>query len=293
MPGLLGMNVISSCYQELFLEHGARLFDSPSIQHVGKVWQRAFSECQLWERTLETGYVGLARVQRGPAVRVPAGTKKLVPATCHQGLGTTFNACFLEPVSFVEGRLPGDLLVPSACLSVNCGVVKVPVINVGSQDRWLWPKTVLGELHIVQSSVVTSSVQFNVQNDESETVALIQAVGVESSSQFDFSQLTLSSQEHQQAQTLLQKYASVFSHGDGDLGCTDLLQHTIPLVDDVPVRQRYRRLPPSQYDLVKTHIWELIEQGIVEPSCSPYAAPIVVVQKKGWFYSVMCRLSAT
>lgn len=45
LPGLLGINVISSCYQEMFLEHRARLFDSPSVQHAGKVWQRAFSEC--------------------------------------------------------------------------------------------------------------------------------------------------------------------------------------------------------------------------------------------------------
>lgn len=283
VPGLLGMNIISSCYQELFLEHGTRLFNFPPINHAGNVWQRAFSECQFLERTLETGYVGPARVQKGPAVRVPAGTMKLVLATCHQGLGTTFNACFLEPVSFVEGRLPGDLLVPSACLSVACGVVKVPVINVGSQDRWLWPKTVLGELHIVPAPALASPIQFHLQNDDSEAVAVIQSVEVESSSNVDFSQLTwpnLSCREHQQAQALLEKYAHVFSRGDGDLGCTDLLQHTIPLLDDVPVRQRYRRLPPSQYDLVKTHIRELVEQDIAKPSCSPYASPIVVVQKK-------------
>ncbi|KAL0154049.1 hypothetical protein M9458_050649 [Cirrhinus mrigala] len=283
VPGLLGMNIISSCYQELFLEQGARLFEDAPSQHAGKVWQRAFSECQLWERALETGYVGPARVQKGPAVRVPAGTLKLVPATCHQGLGATFNTCFLEPVSFVDGRLPGDLLVPSACLAVTSGMVNVPVVNVGSQDRWLWPKTILGELHIVQSPVLKSSVQFHVQNDDSEEVALIQSVEVESNPNVDFSHLTwptLSCSERQQAQALLEKYANVFSHGDGDLGCTDLLQHTIPLLDDAPLRQRYRRLPPSQYDLVKTHIQELVEQGIVKPSCSPYASPIVVVQKK-------------
>ncbi|KAI2654721.1 Retrovirus-related Pol polyprotein from transposon 17.6 [Labeo rohita] len=283
VPGLLGMNIISSCYQELFLEHGARLFEDASSQHAGKVWQRAFSECQLWERALETGYVGPARVQKGPAVRVPAGTLKLVPATCHQGLGATFSTCFLEPVSFVDGRLLGDLLVPSACLAVTSGMVKVPVVNVGSQDRWLWPKIILGELHIVQSPVLKSSVQFHVQNDDSEEVALIQSVEVESNPNVDFSHLTwpmLSCSERQQAQALLEKYANVFSHGDGDLGCTDLLQHTITLLDDAPLRQRYRRLPPSQYDLVKTHIQELVEQGIVKPSCSPYASSIVVVQKK-------------
>lgn len=58
------------------------------------------------------------------------------------------------------------------------------------------------------------------------------------------------------------------------------MEHTIPLLDETPVRQRYRRLPPSQYDQVKMHIQELVDQGVVKQSCSPYASPIVVVQKK-------------
>lgn len=191
----------------------------------------------------------------------------------------------------IQGKYGRELVSP---LGTYLRLVKVPVVNVWSQDRWLWPKTILGELHIVQSPVLKSSVQFHVQKDDSEEIALIQSVEVESDLNVDFSHLTwptLSGSEQQQAQVLLDKYAKVFSQGDGDLGCTDLLQHTIPLLDDVPLRQQYRRLPPSQYDLVKTHIQELVEQGIAKPNCSPYASPIVV--KKGWFYSVMHRLSTT
>lgn len=72
----------------------------------------------------------------------------------------------------------------------------------------------------------------------------------------------------------------MFSKGDEDLGATHLVQHEIPLLDEAPVRQRYHRLPPSQYELVKRHIQELIGQGVVRVSCSPYSSPIVVVQKK-------------
>ncbi|KAI4874713.1 hypothetical protein NFI96_007692 [Prochilodus magdalenae] len=56
--------------------------------------------------------------------------------------------------------------------------------------------------------------------------------------------------------------------------------HEIPVVDDIPVRQRYRRLPPSQYEQVKAHIQELVDREMVRVSCSPYSSPIVVVQKK-------------
>lgn len=168
------------------------------------------------------------------------------------------------------------------------------MINVGTQDRWLQPKTTLGQLHVVQSLVPACPVQFQVQENEHEQVATVQSVQVESDPSLDFSQLswsTLSHWQKEEARTLLKKYQCTFSCGDGDLGCTDLLQHTIPLLDEVPVRQRYRRLPPSQYDLVKSHIQELVFQGVASPSCSPYASPIVVVKKR-WLNSVMCRLSA-
>ena len=65
------------------------------------------------------------------------------------------------------------------------------------------------------------------------------------------------------------------------MGCTTLVEHQIPLTDDTPIRQRYRRLPPSQYEQVKAHIQQLLEAGIVQPSSSPYSSPIVIVQKKG------------
>lgn len=79
---------------------------------------------------------------------------------------------------------------------------------------------------------------------------------------------------------LLQKYSTVFSQDEGDIGCTALVQHEIPLLNETPIRKRYRRLPPSQYDLVKTHIQELLNRGVVRVSCSPYSSPIVVVEKK-------------
>lgn len=52
------------------------------------------------------------------------------------------------------------------------------------------------------------------------------------------------------------------------------------MVNPVPIHQRYRRLPPSQFTQVKAHVQELVERGIARPSSSPNAVPIVVVQKK-------------
>lgn len=42
VPGLLGMNVINQCYNELFQQHGSSLFQVPSVQSAGEAWNQAF-----------------------------------------------------------------------------------------------------------------------------------------------------------------------------------------------------------------------------------------------------------
>ena len=71
-----------------------------------------------------------------------------------------------------------------------------------------------------------------------------------------------------------------FAWTDDDMGCTDLLKHTITLTTDTPVAQPYRRIPPYQLQEVRDHLDTLLRQDIIRPSASPYASPIVIVKKK-------------
>lgn len=57
------------------------------------------------------------------------------------------------------------------------------------------------------------------------------------------------------------------------------MQHQIHLVDDVPISQPCHRIPPNQYGEVREHITKLLKKGIIKPSNSPYASPIVLVRK--------------
>ncbi len=52
------------------------------------------------------------------------------------------------------------------------------------------------------------------------------------------------------------------------------------MTTDVPIRLPYCHIPPKCTTEVKTHIKGLQEQGVVEESVSPYAAPVVLVRKK-------------
>lgn len=86
--------------------------------------------------------------------------------------------------------------------------------------------------------------------------------------------LSLSADKQCQVRSLLGQYSSVFS------GCTNLISHDIPLVDDVPVRQWYRHIPPSEYEVVNEHINQLLSSQVIQESSSPYASPIVLVREK-------------
>ncbi|GFV23799.1 retrovirus-related Pol polyprotein from transposon 17.6 [Trichonephila clavipes] len=58
------------------------------------------------------------------------------------------------------------------------------------------------------------------------------------------------------------------------------LKMTILLSDDIPVSQRSRRLPFVEQTIVENQIQEWLIANIIKPSCSDYAAPIVLCKKK-------------
>ena len=76
------------------------------------------------------------------------------------------------------------------------------------------------------------------------------------------------------------KYHHIFALEDTELGRTDMVKHTIRLNDPIPFRERYRRIPPHQYDEVKNHLKEMLEIGAIRKSQSPWASAVVLVRKK-------------
>ncbi|XP_063850972.1 uncharacterized protein LOC135094643 [Scylla paramamosain] len=79
---------------------------------------------------------------------------------------------------------------------------------------------------------------------------------------------------------LIHEYGDVFAENEQDLGCATGVEHEIHLNSAVPIRLPYRHIPPPCITEVKAHVKGLLEQGVIEESVSPYAAPIVMVRKK-------------
>ena len=96
----------------------------------------------------------------------------------------------------------------------------------------------------------------------------------------DLGSCDLSGEELDRVVHLIQKHDAVFSKDSLDLGTCDKVPHKILTVDEVPVSQPYRRIPPQYIKEVKELLQKFLEQGIIQRSGSPYASPIVLVKKR-------------
>ena len=273
VPGILGMNVLRMCYQELFGAFGPSLFDCPPVSLAPGPVRGALQRCHQLAIHTPKDPVGKVKVRGKRVVRIPGGVMKLVASTCsEQFSGQT---ALFEPN---DTGLPAGLLASPCLVQVVQGTAYVPVVNVGTADVLLYPRIPLGTLGLAQVVSLPANV-----TEVKSTIATISVQSIAPSISDRIRALDLSAlseQEQVGVRSLLLKYQSVFAAHDGDLGCTNLLSHDIPLLDNIPLRQRYRRIPPSEYEAVKAHINQLLESQVIKESCSPYASPIVLVRKK-------------
>ncbi len=79
---------------------------------------------------------------------------------------------------------------------------------------------------------------------------------------------------------LLRKYREIFLKSDNDYGYTQAVMHDIPTGDAPPIKQRHRRVPPQVFQEFRKHVQDLVCQGILKKSSSPWASPAVIVKKK-------------
>jgi len=272
------MNVIAQCYRELFAQQGGDLFASLSVVQVEAYWESSLHYCPHQDvcHLTHEGRVGV--LEKGGEF-IPARSLKFIKVICPKVPHTPPVTMLLEPGG--SDLAPGLLLSVSS-LSVSNGLTCVPVVNVGATGDTVHSKQVLGMLHSVVD-VQAELLRFEGENGEVSLVNIHTAgeppVPISKAlAALHWSEL--SPEEESQVKQLLEKYSDVFAKYDGDLGCTDEIVHEIPLLDDAPIRQRYRRIPPTQWQTVKDHIKQLMDSKVIRESSSPYASPIVLVQKK-------------
>ena len=85
--------------------------------------------------------------------------------------------------------------------------------------------------------------------------------------------------QREELAAMLTEYQDVFSKGPDDMGCTDLVKHQIDTGDARPIRQPPRRLPIAKQAVEQVEVSKMLDRGVIEPSNSPWASPVVLVTK--------------
>ena len=80
--------------------------------------------------------------------------------------------------------------------------------------------------------------------------------------------------------TVFEKYRGIFAKSMMDLGKTNLISHEITLTDSIPVYTPPYVVPFNQRPFIKRHLQEMIQNGIICESTSPYSSSVVLVKKK-------------
>ena len=76
------------------------------------------------------------------------------------------------------------------------------------------------------------------------------------------------------------EHNTVFSLEEGERGETDLVEFFIDTGDTPPLRQRPRRMPFAVREEVARQLTLMQRTGVIQPSKSPWASPVVLVRKK-------------
>ena len=94
----------------------------------------------------------------------------------------------------------------------------------------------------------------------------------------------LCKEENDELKEFLIEYNDVFVGAGGQLTRTGLVKHAINTGNQYPIRQQPRRTLLHLQDKVKKQVTGMLEQGVIEPSNSPWSSPIVLVCKKDGSY---------
>ena len=83
--------------------------------------------------------------------------------------------------------------------------------------------------------------------------------------------------ECEQLRSLVMEFSDVFVLNGSELGRTTITAHKIDTGDSPPLRHR---VPFALRGKVDSLVDDMLEQGVITPSSSPWASPIVLVAKK-------------
>ena len=222
-----------------------------------------------------------ARVNLVGAVSIPAQKGKIVRSRISSP-ESDFND---RDVLFEPNHKILDILginVTESLVTLKSGEIVLPVENHHGNTVHLDADVELGSVRCSNSMLERSDQPVQDREKTISSNAPVQAESYPTSRIEKLLQILchplekLSAEENEQLKALLVEFSDVFALDDTELGCTQLVEHSINTGDNAPIRQQPYRTPVVRRQQLDKMVTAMREQGIVEPSSSPWGSPVVL-----------------
>ena len=214
---------------------------------------------------------------------IPPFTEQTVQGRIRRRGGHSLpDICLVEPNQQASqcGTRAADWLTANALVTPTCGAendtttVAVSILNPTDRPLRIQRKARLGTLTEVAAvfDVPTTSVPSDCNPGSSPAECLLPNLHINTDH--------LSASEVREVNEIVAANWEVFAHSSSDLGRTHLTEMRIDTGDHPPIRQLPRRMSPAQREQIAEHVNTMLNQGVIEPSASPWSSPVVHVKKK-------------
>ena len=215
--------------------------------------------------------------------QIPARSEKLVVGQMDCAAGWRYNVLVDPQNVFINDD---GLAVARTVSTVKEGCCAVQVVNVTDVELTIEARVPLGIGYPVKSDSQTECAAIFTYELQDLTMPEVVAdisvspCAVDNLLDVDLSKSELTSEQEADVHGLQLEFSDVFSKTRRDYGRTSLLTHSINTEGAAPIKKTPYRVPQSYMAAAEQHVKEMAEDDLIEPSFSPWRAPIVMARKK-------------
>ena len=215
-------------------------------------------------------------------VCVRAGCKRIVCVEIDESVNPGSALVVVEPdQEYFKTRNSTAL---AAAQSDNPNNMLLAVANLSDQPVTLKKGEVVGKVQCVDEVSPVSPLNLEQNTNRTNARCSVKTISTSDSMILPIGfKVDLPDLPHDQTKlvkSLLAEFKDIFSSGEFDVGCTKLVQHNIEISSSKPILERPRRLAVHVQVKIQEMINDMLKCGIIQPSQSPWCAPVVVVTKK-------------
>jgi transposase InsO family protein len=236
---------------------------------------------QAMQCELESQMPSLFQVQVSETVVVPPHSEMVMPAELEGGR-VGFTAGVIEPMGRADKN---GVLIARTLVDPSRDKVLLRAVNLTAK-----PQTVYKGTRVATCERIDKLLDSKVDKTLYETARVNKMSSTPDNSDagvpehleglYATCKDNLTADQQHTFREFLVTHQSVFAKSKGDLGRTNVVKHKINTGTAVPVKQPPRRVPLAQQEEAAQEVKHMLETGVIEPSKSPWASPVVLVKKK-------------